>query len=208
MFREILLSPKEFFDELVNKPESLKYPALIVLVTGIITGISAALLAGASSDILPPEASFMSGVLPFIGFFVGLIGSFVMWVIWAAVMHIISIPLKGKGSFSRTLEITGYGIVPQIFGTVIATVLTYAHVSSLSLSPVSTSAEVEAATQLMSTGPLMTASAVVSVIFLLWSANVWIFGFIKCRRMEFKGAAIAVGIPILVDLVFVLTSVV
>ncbi|MDD4127022.1 MAG: Yip1 family protein [Methanomicrobium sp.] len=196
--KEILLSPAIFFEELRQKPESLKFPALIILIAGIIGGISAAFAASASVAILPAEAAFLSGILPVAGFIITVIGTFIAWIIWAGIMHIISSLLKGTGSFNRSLEITGYGMIPQILGSLISTVLIYMHLSSLSLSPVTSQAEIEAATILMSTGPLMQAATLVGVIFLIWSVNIWIFGFMKCRKLSTKNAALAAGIPAVV----------
>ena len=196
--KEILLSPASFFEELRQKPESLKFPALIILIAGIIGGISAAIAASASVAILPAEMAFLSGILPVAGFIFAVVVTFIAWIIWAGIMHIISSLLKGTGSFTRSLEITGYGMIPQIFGSLISTMLIYMHFSSLSLSPVTSQAEIEAATIMMSTGPLMQAATLVGVIFLIWSVNIWIFGFMKCRKMSTKNAVLAVGIPAVV----------
>ncbi|MBN2734428.1 MAG: YIP1 family protein [Methanomicrobiaceae archaeon] len=204
--KEILLSPGDFFDELIKKPESLKIPAVIILIYGILAGVAAAIASSASVALLPREAAFMSGILPVIGFVAAVIGTFIFILIWAGILHIISSLLKGEGGFSRTLELTAYGTIPQIFGSIITAVLMYMHFSSLSLSPVTSQADIVAVTEMMASGPLMTASAVIGIIVFLWSANIWLIGMMKCRKMQMKQAAISVGIPVAVYLIISLMA--
>jgi len=40
-------------------------------------------------------------------------------------------------------------------------------------------------------------SALVSIVFLLWSANIWIFGLQHARKLSMRDAAICVGLPVI-----------
>jgi len=58
-----------------------------------------------------------------VGAYLEIIGSFIgvfaAWFIMAAMMHGISSFFGGKGSFRRTFEFTGYGILPSLIGSLI-----------------------------------------------------------------------------------------
>ncbi|MDD3977208.1 YIP1 family protein [Methanomicrobium antiquum] len=194
--KELLFSPKQFFEELNNKPENLKFPAIIIFVLAVISAISAAIVTSATSALFPEEMAFLAVVITVFTIVFTIVFTFILWVVAAGIFHIISSFLKAKGTFNRSLEITSYGMIPQIFGTLLSSVLVYMHFSSLNLYPVSSQAEIEALTTAISTGPLMTAGGIISLIFVLWSANIWIIGFMKCREMDVKSALIAVGIPV------------
>jgi len=49
-------------------------------------------------------------------------------------------------------------------------------------------------------------AAVVSVVFLLWSANTWIFGLKQVRKLSLRNAAICVGVPVLIYVVYAIAT--
>ncbi|MDD3406485.1 MAG: Yip1 family protein [Methanomicrobium sp.] len=200
--KDLLISPGDFFERLCSEPESLKAPVLIIFIAGIVSAVSALIALSATSALIPAEMASLGIIISAFTFVFTIVFTFVVWVVLAGLFHIISSYLNGTGSFTRSLEVTAYGMIPQIIGAVISAVLIYMHLSSVSIGQVTSLAEAEALTAALSTGPLMTAGVIVSIIFILWSANIWIFGFMKCRQMEAKKAAIAVGIPTVLLILF------
>jgi hypothetical protein len=47
-------------------------------------------------------------------------------------------------------------------------------------------------------------SAIISVIFLAWSANLWIFGMRHARALSFRNAIIVVLIPVVIFAIYTL----
>ncbi|UUX93783.1 Yip1 family protein [Methanoplanus endosymbiosus] len=199
--KEIILSPKSFFDGLCNQPESLGKPFLVISILGLISGISAAIVSQKSAGLLPAEAQFMAGILPVIGFVGAVIMTYIIWLLWSVVFFVISSLLKGEGSFKRMMEITGYGSVPQIIGGIFSAIITVYYMSGLDIRPITDPTQIEAYTQTLMADPMMIAAAFIGIIFLLWSANIWIFGVMKCRKLDFKKSVITVLLPVIIYII-------
>jgi hypothetical protein len=44
--------------------------------------------------------------------------------------------------------------------------------------------------------------SVISIVFLLWSANIWIFGMKNARQLSERDSALCVGIPVVVYILY------
>ncbi len=198
---EVLTNPNEFFEARVKGEESLRIPVLIVLVSGLIGGISAFLMAGISlemlSETLPPEALGIASTIGGISAFFGaVIVSLIFWVVIAAIFFGISSIFKGEGNFKRTLEFVGYGFIPMIFSAIISAVLIYNFLSTVQIPVVTDPAEIREALEPLLKDPMMQLSSFIGILFMLWSANIWIFGLKHARNLSTKNALITVGIPV------------
>jgi hypothetical protein len=204
---DVLINPNKFFETRMEAAESLKVPALIVLISGLISGTGAYVMAGITIEMLgntlPPEALGMASTIGGISAFVGaVIVSLVIWVIFAAVFFGISLLLKGEGRFKRTLEFVGYGFIPMIVSGIIGAVLMYQFVSTTPIPHVTDPAQLaDVITQWITKSPTIQLSSIISILFLLWSANIWIFGLKHARNLSIKNALITVAIPVIVYIV-------
>ena len=139
-----------------------------------------------------------------------LIGGFLSWVIYAGVFHLVSMLFKGEGSFTRTLEFTGYGLLPQVFGGIIGAILSYRIIANLTVptarSPEEIAAVTESLTSAMMADPLAQVAGVVTILFLVWSANIWIFGMKHARNLSTRDAVITVAIPAGLYIVYLLIT--
>jgi len=199
-FLRVLLNPGRFFEARMQDEPSLKVPALIALVIGVIGAVSAALVANVTIAIMPSEMQAFGAIM--IGFVViaAVIGGLVTWVAYGIVFYLVSMAFKGEGSLKRTLEFTGYGFLPQGFGGIIGIVFSYQLLSGLTL-PAATSPEEivavsENLTSMLTADPLAQTAGLVSILFLIWSANIWIFGMKYARSLSTRDAALVVGIPV------------
>jgi len=199
---EVLINPNKFFETRKKEKEDLKIPVFIVLISGIIGGISAFLssriMMEAMAKTLPPEAQGFMSFMP-IGTAIGaVIVSFIIWLIVAAVFFGISCIFKGEGNFKRTIEFVGYGYIPTIIGGLISLVLVYNFVTTVQIPAITTTDPTkikEVITPLMKSPMLMLSSAV-GMLFMLWSANIWIFGLKHARKLSTRNALITVAIPV------------
>lgn len=204
-FADLFLKPNAFFQDLMTRKESLRIPALIILAAGIITAVNAYLVGGLA-------AKMMAGIMPGFETIILLsttIGSlfftFIAWIVWAGGIYALSFVFKGKGSFKRVLEIVGYGYLPQIVGTLITFIVAVLYIPAVKIPTLAAAAVqdpqlIQDATRALMHDPAMMAftqiTSVVSIFFLLLSANIWIFGLKHARALSLRDGAICVGVPI------------
>jgi hypothetical protein len=48
---------------------------------------------------------------------------------------------------------------------------------------------------------------IISMVFLLWSANIWIFGMQHARKLSPRDAALSVGIPVVLYILYMVYSI-
>ena len=197
---EILTNPDKFFEAKMGEEVSLKIPALIVLIIGIISGIGAYFMGGLTAEMLsgtlPPEAQAFLSFIPISTAITAVIVSFIIWVVFAAIFYILSCIFKGEGKFKRTLEFVGYGFIPMIISGIICAILMYNIVSTAHIPVVSDPALMEEALEPLMKSPMMLLSYAISILFMLWSANIWVFGLKHARNLTTKNALITVAIPV------------
>ncbi len=202
----VLVRPARFYAEKKGEEESLKVPALIVLALGIVSAAAAYLVAGLTLQLLPGDLQSVAAVAGAAGAVVALIITFLTWAVIAAVFFGISAFFGGQGSFGRTLEFVGYGFIPQIIGGIVSLVLVFLFVSSVQVAPVTDPMEVQRAVEQLMQSPLLQLSSLVGILFLVWSANIWIFAVQHARGLTTRNAAITVILPVAIYLAFSLLS--
>ncbi len=199
---EILTNPNKFFEVKKEEEVSLKIPALIVLIIGIISGIGAYFMGGLTAEMLsgtlPPEAQAFLSFIPISTAITAVIVSFIIWVVFAAIFYGISCIFKGEGKFKRTLEFVGYGYIPMIISGIIGAIFIYNFVSTVHIPVVTDPAKMAEAFEPLLKSPMMQLSYAISILFMLWSANIWVFGLKHARNLTMKNALITVAIPVAV----------
>ena len=205
--KDLLLSPKLFFEELGSEEIGMKIPVLIVAVMGVVSAMSAYLFTSFTAQLMPPEAAFMSPYIGIFGLVGGFIGAFVMWLIWGVLLFVISSLFKGTGSFGETMAVVAYGFVPQIAGSVISLIIINEWIAGVTVPQVTDPMMIEQVMTGMMNSPMMQLSMVVGILFMLWGANIWVFGISVIRKISLKNALITVGLPVVVYLLFTLSSV-
>lgn len=212
----ILISPSAFFADLKGeKEESFTWPLVIVLLGGIAAACYGYLLGEVSGQM-------MAGALPGIDALVtisstigALIGIFIFWLVWTAVVFALSMAFKGQGSFKQTLQVIGYGYLPQVIGTVITVIVAFEYVPRIVVPHVTAAmmqdpVAMQGITTALMHDPAMMEltqiTSIIGIVFLLWSANIWIFGLQKARNLSPRDAALCVGIPVIAYVLFMIYS--
>ena len=171
---------------------SFKMPIVIILVIGIIGAINATLMMQKIMPELPGDAAEFTSFITVFSAIGAIIGVIVMWAIYAVVFYAISLVFKGEGEFKRVLEFVGYGFIPSIASGVIGLIIMMIALPTIEFSM----GNPELLQETMLSNPMIQASAIVGVIFTIWSANIWIFGLMHSRNLLIKNAVIVVGVPI------------
>ena len=204
---DLLFRPAVFFSgRLEGDKPGLKMPIAIVLLYGIVGAVSAVYVSSVTMAMMPSEIASMGTILLGIGAVVAFIGALLIWFIVAAVFHGVSALRGGKGDFQRTLAVAGYGSLPMVFGTIISSIIVYFYLSGITVSPVSDPMQINVVlTELMSS-PSMVMAGIIPLVFVIWSANIWVFGMQEARGLSIKDAFITVGIPVLIYCLITLFS--
>ncbi|MDD1663428.1 MAG: YIP1 family protein [Methanomicrobiales archaeon] len=210
MVSSILLlftDPDGFFRREPKEWSDLKIPAVIVLISGILSAIAGYLVTRVLSGIFPEGMQEISSILPIMGFAAAagaLVTVFFMWAAYTAVFYIISMIFMGKGTFTRTLAAIGYGFLPTAIGGLIDLIILWTYLPGIHVSPVKDIIDIQSATTALTQSPVLQMTGLISIIFLLWSASIWIFGLRYSRELTLRNAAISVGLPILAYIVITL----
>jgi len=209
-FLQVLLNPARFFEARMQDEPSLKVPALIALVCGLIGAVSALMMADLTTTMLPAEMEGLGGLMVAFSVAVAFIGGFLAWIIYGFIFHLISMVFKGQGSLNRTLEFTGYGLIPQVFGGIIGAIFSYYLLSGLTIPAMSSTEEIVAFSEylatVLTTDPLAQVAGIVSILFLIWSANIWIFGMKYARNLSTRDAVLTVGIPVGIYVIYLIIT--
>lgn len=206
---DLLLRPDSYFRDLMKKEVSLKLPLIIILVGGVLGAVYAYQVSGLTGQMFSQAMPGMGGILAIGGALAGFVMFFLFWVIYSGIIFALSMAFKGTGSFKRTLEIIGLGSIPQVFGSVITLLLGLYYLPLVQVPHISSlqnPAVVQSAVQQLMNDPAMRqltlASTVVGILFLLWSANIWIFGVRHARNLTLRHAVITVGIPVAAYIIY------
>lgn len=214
-FADILMRPDAFFEKIAMEKESLKVPALIILAGSIVAAVYGYLMGEMSARMMAGLMPGMESIILISAVFGAIIGTFIFWLIAAGLFHILSAFFGGKGTFTRTLEIVGYGYLPQIAGAVITLVAAIDTIPKVTVPVLSKAALedpelIEAATKAFMHDPamlqLMQITTLVSIVFMLWSAHIWIFGMKHARALTMRDAALCVGAPVVLYVLYMIYS--
>ena len=200
----ILLSPKSFFETCAGSEPSLKKPAVIIFLMSILTAITGYLIGEITGKLL---SGFMEGIGLITAISTAVSSFLAPWFIWlviAVVLMVMTRILKGTGSFKRYAEIAGYSMLPQLIGAVISVILGFWYLPRIQVSPIKVADPTQIQTLMTDffKNPLMQEysllSTTLSVILLIWTANIAAIGLEKCCGLTSKQAMIAAGLPIAV----------
>lgn len=211
LFFDVLIKPGEFFKAAITEKEDFKIPGLILLALGIVSAVNAYLIGGLTGKMmagLMPGMESIIAISTIIGAFLGI---FVFWVIWAGVFYLVSLLFKGQGSFKRSLEFLGYGYLPQIFGAILTSIVVLQYIPKVIVPRITAAAAqdpqmIQDAIKALTHDPAMREmtqiTLIISIVFLLWSANIWIFGMKNARNLSSRDAALCVSIPVVAYILY------
>jgi hypothetical protein len=210
---DILIRPDAFFRNTVDKKEDLKFPLLIVLAGSLVAAINGYLMGGLSAKMMAEIMPGMDAIISVSASAGALIMTFIFWLIAAVIFYLISSLFKGQGSFNRVLEVVGYGYLPQIAGSIISLVAAILYipriaVPTLTKAALEDPAMIQQVTKAFLHDPAMMEltqiTTLITIVFLLWSANIWIFGIKYARNLSPRDAALCVGIPVIAYVLYMI----
>jgi hypothetical protein len=212
-FFEVLIKPGEFFKAAIAEKESFKIPGLILLALGIVSAVNAYLIGGLTGKMMAGLVPGMESIIAISTIIGAFLGIFVFWVVWAGVFYLVSLVFKGQGTFKRSLEFVGYGYLPQIFGAILTSIIALQYIPRVIVPHITSAATQdpqmiqEAVKSLMHDPAMMEMTQItllISIVFLLWSANIWISAIQHSRDLSSRDAALCVGIPVVAYILYLI----
>lgn len=203
-----LTSPKTFFESCSGREPSLKVPACIVLVMSILSAAAGYMIGELTGRILSGFMEGMELITAISTSVSSFFGPWIMWLIAAVVLLIMTRILKGAGSFKRIAEITGYGMMPLLIGTVISLGMSLYYLPGIQVTPIKVAdpAQIQVLMKNFMSNPAMQEFSLIStflmIIFLLWTANICAIGLEKCCNLSVKRSLIAAGVPVVVYILY------
>jgi hypothetical protein len=186
---ELLLRPDTFFARVTSEAEDLVLPALIIGIGGIILCVSDLALLSATGKMgiqrIPLEVLW------------DFLFVYLVWVFSTLVLFILSLLLSGTGTFTRTLQNTGYGMFPWVISQVF---------SFVSIFQVIASSRPEEALQTVSQSGVTLVLFGLGILFMLWTGYLWIFGLKHSHRLSTGRAAIPAACLIVFYLIVILVT--
>lgn len=210
---DILFRPDAFFGTMMNEKESLKIPALIVLAGSIVAAAYGYLISGLTAKMMASAVPGIETIITISSIGGALIGTFIFWILWAGIIYALSFAFQGQGSFSRMLQVVGYGYLPQILGSVITLIAATQYIPKITVPTLSSAAMqdpalIEQTMKAFIHDPAMLEltqiTTLITIVFLLWSANIWIFGAKHARRLSPRDSALCVGIPVVLYVLYLI----
>jgi hypothetical protein len=134
-------------------------------------------------------------------------------VILTGVFYVISSFFKGKGSFKRSLEFVGYGYLPQILGVILNVIVALQYIPRVIVPRITSAAAQDPqviidATKALMHDPAMREmiqiTSLISIVFLLWSATIWIAGMRNARQLSDRDSALCVGMPVVAYILYII----
>jgi hypothetical protein len=203
-FADLIVTPNVFFQQLMVEKENIRMPGLIVLAAGIIAAAYAYLIGGLTAKLMAGIMPGMETIITLTSGIGAFIATFIIWILASGLFYAFSFAFGGKGQFNRMLEAVGYGYLPQVFGTIINLIVASVFLPRVIIPNLAAASAQDPQVMLDATKALMHDPAMmsltqitsfVSIVFLLWSANIWIFGVKYSRGLSLRDAAICVLIP-------------
>jgi hypothetical protein len=193
---QVLTNPNGFFKEKITEEIEWKNPLIIMAFMAVVgtitiyTTMMSTLQSFIDMDFLGTVGQvIMVGILA-IGSIIGVI---FVWILYTGIFYVISVIFNGEGDFKRLMEFVSYGFIPNIAGSLVSAYYTSKVFSNIDFASVT---DPQAMQDMIYADPSMKIATALGIIFTLWSANIWIFGLQYARNLSLKNAAITVGVPI------------
>jgi len=173
---DVLFNPNRFFRETDD------FPFWVSLFIVALNGVAGAYIALSTIENiqLPAEAAMLGGVVKVFAVVAAFISTFIVWALYAGVIHIISSLLGGVGDFAKSLKVVSLGYIPALI-----------------LSPISYYVAMIAVTTMQTTMQLRSPESMVfGLAVSLWQLTIWSFGVSRWRKLSMGKALISCAVPL------------
>lgn len=201
---QLITDPDAFFESRATDPQLVSGLGILLLV-GLIGAAGTIPSIQATTAAVPEEAETFRILSYATGILTAVVVPFVRWVVYAGLFLLVSgLLYDADGSLRQLLALTAWGFVPEVVSTAISSAAAAVVFSSADYSN-DPDAIGETVRQLQNSPELM-ASSLAGIPLLLWAGVLWLFAVKHGRGLTTRQAAIVIGIPVGVDLLWRLQS--
>lgn len=203
----LFTSPDKTMADIAKEPR-IEEAAVVVTLYAIVSAISTYIATSHIKYVFTdPALEGMTGIMTIVSVAMGLIVPFILWVIVTAVLYLFSMVFGGEGKFLALLTGIGYSQLPKILATIVlAALLTQAPVLTYEISSTGQTTLLDGPEGGRLTDPMSILQQAVGLIGLLWSCLIGIFAVKHVLKLSTKSAAIVVGVPLVLYLIFTFGS--
>lgn len=116
----VFTGPRRAFAGLLTNPRRLRYGAGALLISALLYSFVILLLALAGGEpVIPPLLDIPAQDYYSVQVFMMAPVMFAAWMLASGVVHVLSKPLGGRGTFEDTLALLGFGTVPPTYVTLV-----------------------------------------------------------------------------------------
>lgn len=197
-----LTSPASFFEREAEDP-GLRGPVLIVAAVAVVGLLSTLPVMKMVLDTIPQAANPFVLIGLGVGAVIGLVGPFVVWLLYALLFFGISAVFDGDGEFRDLFALVGWGFAPKVLSGIVGGAVMLVLVSR---GGISTPQQARQLSQAALTSPLGLFNRAFSLAMTLWSAWIWTHAVAAGRDLSRRAAAISVGVVVLASVALGLVS--
>lgn len=195
---QIVTDPNGFYQE-QKRDYTVFWPAIIVLATGMASIAGPVYVFYRALSVFPQGARVFSIVGGGLSLVSGLFGAFLLWIVHSGVFYYISKIFGGSGDFRRVLSFVGWGFLPTLISSLIASVVSISVYAGVSFPKQLTQLRAFLRNIEQSSPPLR-AVTIIGVIFLIWRGYIWVFAIKHGCDIDFKEAVFTVALPVLLGI--------
>jgi len=195
---QIVTDPNGFFQEQRND-YTVFWPAIIVLATGIASIVGPVYVFYRALSVFPQGARVFSIVGGGLSLVSGLFGAFLLWIVHSGAFYLISNIFAGSGNFRRVLSFVGWGFLPTLISSMIASAVSIFVYAGVSFPEQLT--HVQAFLRnVEQSSPALHAVTLIGIIFLIWRGYIWVFAIKHACEIDIKEAILTVALPVLLGI--------
>ncbi len=193
MYMDVITNIDEFMKR--QKDAGFGKPLVVIIITAILAAISGYISAPANVELqrymlskLGVPSTFMQSIvsLTYVSSIVGpIIGVFVIWIVFAVVLYLISMIFGGEGDFKTLLKLLAYSFIPSIIVSPVHIYMSYY---------LSKAFERGVYYGLSALKSIKTAGIVIGLAVLLWQYIYWVYALKNGRNLAQKDAAITAAV--------------
>lgn len=124
----------------------------------------------------------------------------------AIVFYLFSLAVGGEGSLGDTFKLNGWGFVPAIVAGIVTAIGQFVALQSVGVPDLPENLNEETAQQFtqalaeftsaLQSQPAVRIATLLAVLLTIWQAVIWVYATRHARNLSVRRAAIAVGIPV------------
>lgn len=200
-----LIGPKNALKSIAEQP-MIEEAVMIVGIYAILSALAAYVQSYKMTFVfegfenMPSSMQSLTTIFGVVG---ALISPFLVWLIGAGIIHLISMALGGEGKFyPQMMTVIGYSMSPMLFASIISLALLF----MVEPMTITISATNPMAAKEIYNNPFFSASAIIGTIMQIWAAVIIFFGVQGAHRLTPVKSAVVAGVPLLITVMLAVRS--